>query len=310
MLRAALSVTLLALARGILLGRRSTGEDPAGAEDADMAASRMPPRAVLPLPKALRSGLVFNHMPKAGGSTFGGIMRRIAYRRGLAHARDNGWLGNEAPSAPRLPAVYADHGRIADVGVRLRSRLPGAFWVTLLRDPISRCLSSFYHLMVTREGVPPSEENKRRYIQSNCSGDMAARTVGPGPSSASSEEILASYGFVAVTERFDESLLLLAKKLGVGLADVLYLWGKKSGSSVVYATGRELAYHPPLGEEPESVQRVARAIFGAGLDALLLEAANLALDRARGDYGPSFREDLANLRRLLAAVQAKCQSHY
>eukprot|EP00969_Alexandrium_andersonii_P231366 10218227-Alexandrium_andersonii.AAC.1 len=38
-----------------------------------------------------------------------------------------------------------------------------------------------------------------------------------------------SFDFVALTERFDESLLLLAKKLGIGQVDVMYVRSKTSG---------------------------------------------------------------------------------
>merc|ERR1719414_2787201 len=47
---------------------------------------------VAPHPQ-LKNGLVYVKGPKVGGSTFGGIMRRIAYRHGLHHAREpNSWL--------------------------------------------------------------------------------------------------------------------------------------------------------------------------------------------------------------------------
>jgi len=257
------------------------------------------------VPAALRHGLAFVKTPKTGGTTFGGVMRRIGARHGMARAHSGPWL-NELTTA--APSVWANHGRRQEIAKSLARQMPGAFLVTIVRDPIARCLSQFYHFQVHMRGGKPTEANKLSFIRRRCAGDYLVNYTKPAQGTAPAA-VMDSYDFVATTERFDESLLLLAKKLGVKQVDLLYVPSKVSGTSV-NETGSPMHEHPPFSSEPQSVQQLAEERMQHKGDAKLHEAADRALDEQAAAYGPSFKTELAEFQRRLAVLAATCTQHF
>jgi len=309
MLHVALAVQLLGPAAGFRVKR---GVEPQG-RSAGRACGRKGAPAVPELPAALSNGLALVRVPKAASSTFGGVLRRIGRRRGLAHAVDDpAWIDAESPGGPEAPAVFVgDHVNRTALAAKIARSMPKPLFVTMVRDPAARCLASYYFAKVGRERKEATDVNKIHWMEAcpRCPPGWQSGFAAPAPD-LSVGALLASYGFVGVTERFDESLLLLARRLGVGLNDILYVSGKVSGSGVDFTTGRAIPRHPPLGQESEKVQQAAKRIYGGGPDERFLKAANRALDRDIVSYGRGFEADLAEYRQRLAVVARACQSVY
>ena len=107
-----------------------------------------------------------------------------------------------------------------------------------VRDPAVRALSAYLHLVWSRQyrqehpeidwRTQPPAENLVKFLKRRknfvfnyiCPGGQLAES--PNPAQA----CLASYDFVGVVERYDESLVLLRHHLNLSLADLVYLPAK------------------------------------------------------------------------------------
>jgi hypothetical protein len=261
----------------------------------------------------LRNGLVYVKQPKIGGSTFGGIMRRIAYRHGLRHAQDSdSWLPGALTHHEGSDSVLANHATRRQLGAAgVDSLMPNGIFVTMVRDPVAKAMSAFYHFKVGRAGMEPSVANKVSFLDSvSVSNQFKYVRKGWNPEVS---DILSSYHLITVTERFDESLLVLCKSLNVSMVDVLYLKSKESGKAGTGKAdfGATMVSHVPLTQEPNEVQRAAARLHdGNTPDNMLLKFANSALDRHVANYGNTFTLDLQQFRRMLATVETACRSHF
>lgn len=255
----------------------------------------------------LNGGIAFIKAEKVGGSTFSGVMRRIGFRRGFKHVKEAYWLSNV-----ETPSVWANHGTREELEHSLQEHMPCALYVTLLRDPVERCMSSYYFQFYADGSPSPDlkDYDKISFMQGYCPSNEEAAYVGKD-GTTNYAEVMGSYDFVGVTERFDESLLLLGKKINVSMADLLYLEAKEAGEVGTDQKDfqKQRGEHPPFDQEPADVKEAAEAIRN-GKDAKLLKAANRALDAAIDDYGADFEDDLARYQHMLAKVEKNCRDHF
>eukprot|EP00927_Polykrikos_kofoidii_P073393 TRINITY_DN69439_c0_g1_i1.p1 TRINITY_DN69439_c0_g1~~TRINITY_DN69439_c0_g1_i1.p1 ORF type:complete len:366 (+),score=27.55 TRINITY_DN69439_c0_g1_i1:140-1099(+) len=267
------------------------------------------PGSGIPPPPQLGCGLAFIKVDKVGGSTWGGVMRRIGYRHGLHHTKDGPrWIDlEEEPQA----SVWANHGTRRQMNKRVSELMPNAIWVTLLREPVARVMSEFYHFEVSRKNVKPTIQAKVAHLQKT-SSDFQFSYISK-EHHHTPEDVFSSYNFIGVTERFDESLVLLGKYLNISMLDMLYLKSKDSskvGTDLV-ERGRRMYKHPPIDKEPDVVQRAAAFLKDRRLlDVRLLELANERLDKAVNEYGPNFNADLRSFVARLALVEEVCRPHF
>lgn len=118
-----------------------------------------------------------------------------------------------------------------------RKRERSFLW-TIARDPTNRIVSLFFHFKVSRHKLEPSQKNFRELFQG---GDVSnvvnyyPYAFSPTPIkkgddfAAKANKIMDYYDFVAVTERMDESMVVLSMLMGVPVGDVLYLKAKGHG---------------------------------------------------------------------------------
>jgi len=188
-------------------------------------------RLVASVPKR-RPRLVFVHIPKTAGRTFGTALRR-------EYGTNYVFLRPGEPGVPIEEFLTWDHDRLAEVqavgghyAVGLAHVLPGpSEYVTILRDPIERILS-FYSYIQTyakpedevfdlRVGMP-----LETWLTTSRHGrDLQTQMIGghlelPEPADERTLEqaigrldggVFAAFG---VQERFDESLLHIARTFG------------------------------------------------------------------------------------------------
>merc|ERR1719343_667192 len=193
--------------------------------------------------------LIFIKIPKAASSTTGGVARRIAARHGLGCVQDSVCEWKEEPS---VSAHHIRRSKFEGEGISLTKPI---VWMTSLRDPLSRCMSMYYHFRVGRKGVSDTAEDKLQYLKSAECRNYQWKYMCP-PSICRSNDVptaeaLDAYNFTVLADRFDESMALLIRTLGLSVSDALYLEAKDSSAFD--------NPHPRFEEEPAEVQEFGRS---------------------------------------------------
>jgi len=251
--------------------------------------------------------LVFFHIPKAGGSTLKEIIFR-QYPRGTA-----AWISFQRPEMVQefLSKTSAERARMqclmGHIPYGFHNEFPKpAFLFTMLRDPVKRFLSEYrYMLSFDRDGAwrPPDDamasleafldyriQNNAIEVQTSMiSGYFPGVGVFPPfdplPDDAldlAKANIRDNFGLVGVTDRFDETMLLLKKQLG---------WRR----GVHYAR-RNTTSHESAARIVNSslMERIRQHTSN---DAALVAYANEFLDQAIAQQEPSFADELEALKR-------------
>jgi hypothetical protein len=170
------------------------------------------------------TGLLFIKPMKTGGSTAAGVHVRMA--RHVARRQEQSY---------EICKGRWDHTRAHKT---VPNRIPQkSFLWTVVRAPTARAISQYFHFQVSRENVTASDKNFQRHLtKDQVYWNYYLRTLSTNQVFVSSEtavdiinKIMADYDFVAVTERMDESVVVLMMLLDLQMADVLYLNAKGNG---------------------------------------------------------------------------------
>jgi hypothetical protein len=164
----------------------------------------------------------FVHIEKTGGSTLNTILRRafgtrhcdirlpLARRR---FDRDDKRVFIEAADVHRVRRLYRNLSGIAGHNVKayadLSRQFPEIRFATILRDPTARFLSHFINRA-------PGHDRQAfdNWLARGWSQNWQTKMIAGEPNGEKAIELIAiRFGFVGLTERFDESLLLLAEWL-------------------------------------------------------------------------------------------------
>ena len=193
-------------------------------------------------------------VPKCASSTTSGVARRVASRLGLHGVTSTGWIGG------REPGVWASHGALASqVGVARAAALDlPSFFFTLVREPLSRCLSEFYFFRAGRADAGGAGGDAARKVEAlrGCR-DFAHAYVRP-TADASVNDTLGFYDLVGVAERFDESVVMLADLLGVDDDAVAYMPVKVAdGQERHDGASLHTRRHTPWDKEDAAVRKFA-----------------------------------------------------
>ncbi|HEU0014189.1 MAG TPA: polyhydroxyalkanoic acid system family protein [Longimicrobium sp.] len=269
------------------------------------AAAGVPAQAEAGAPTVL-----FLHVPKAGGTTLG------EYVYGQAHGpedHDGGLLSAGVLFIPygffkeadlRVP----DYIRPALGRADLRAVI-GHFWfgihehvgrpwtyVTLLRDPVERVVSLYHYLKLDERMsleefavAPPFREADNDQVRRIAGADPETGRCTRGMLETAKENLRRHFAVVGVTERFDETLVLLNRRLG---------WTREVGS---WPRNVNPARRPTHSLPPSTLDALRAR---NALDAELHRFANEWMDEAIAAEGPAFHDDLARYRALAGSAQA------
>jgi hypothetical protein len=167
--------------------------------------------------------LAFAHLPKTGGTTLVGILRRSF---GLRHCdveplggrpvvfRADDYLFTQR-FHPRLDSIVGHQVSPASDLSRVR---PDVFYCAVLRDPMTRVASQYQHLL--RHGDPPPFEEvvKRPWWYERQTRQLA----GGVDVDAACEAIARGSVLIGLTEAFDEFLAMLRLRVDDARLDVRY----------------------------------------------------------------------------------------
>lgn len=258
-----------------------------------------------------RPSLVYIKIPKTGGSTLGGICRRIGARRNYSHVQDAYWLRNHQNLHPNasVPSVWANHGKRHSLQSKINKAMPDAFYLTSVREPAERCMAAYYHFTVGRRGVDANNTARKLIHIRKCSGSFETSCM-RSTRHQTVAEIFRSFNFVLITDRFDESLLALRKAvpwLELTYTDLLYLKAKESGQAATdHVDHFKMPSHVPLSEEPVDVRKALAERWVGSDDETILRLAHKKLDR----YKIKHSKELKHFQSMLRTVENHCRAHF
>ena len=245
--------------------------------------------------------IVYPHIPKCAGVTLSSIMRLNFRRSRTLHPHTF-----DKPVADEMLSFTAESREQATFvwghfhyGVHLY--LGGRpTYVTVLRDPVQR-VASLYGFILREPSHPLHERlnagvSLEEYVSSGMDGDMTpngqTRQVSGqqygemGPSALeSAKRNLNAFAVVGITERFDETFVLVRRRLGLVMP--------------FYVTRNVTRTERIVSEEAEQMIRERNQ-----MDLSLYAHAEEVFARQIAAEGPSFGREVARLRRLNPAVSA------
>jgi hypothetical protein len=258
------------------------------------------------------NGFLYLKPYKTGSSTASGVHLRIA--RNVAK--------RSTESNFDICHTRFDHGPDYNTGFTLfRNRIPEqSFLWTVLRDPTQRAISEFFHIIVSRQKKEPTDHNFKQFLrQSAHITDYYYRALDtrvkytrishkPIPST---NFILQNYNFIGITERMDESFVVLMMLLRLKITDILYLSAKTKGG---YDDAGGKASLTCTYIWPSFVSPGMKVFFDSPewqekirYDALLYEAVNRSLDLTIDQLGrDEFEQHLKVFQSAQAIAMQRC----
>jgi hypothetical protein len=254
--------------------------------------------------------VLYLHIPKAGGTTLG----EYVYSQCRAPEDHDEGLLNAGVLFMPYGFLKEPDLRIPDYIVPTLARpelraVLGHFWfgvhehvgrpctyVTLLRDPVERIISLYHYLQLQERmsleefaASPPFKEADNDQVRRIAGEDPPIGGCTAETLRTAKENLRRHFAVVGVTERFDETLVLLNRRLG---------WT------------REVVSYPrnvnPDRRPTESIPRSTLELIRErnALDAELHRFAQQWMDEAIAAEGPAFHDELARYRALAAGVPA------
>jgi hypothetical protein len=246
---------------------------------------------------------VFIHIPKTAGTTLTGVLRKN-YPPDTVRTLGNVFAGAGTPSRGPLERIR-NSGRVLTRDIHLlaghipfgvREFLPDdARYITFLRDPVERTLSHYYRILTLHRAKPkpglPEEPTleqmleQREYLFDNLQTRMLCGDPEPFGDMTDAmldqaKENLSTFAAVGLADRFDESLVLLKRALGL--------------RSILYVTQRVTTTRPRTAESKEEMIPVAER-FNT-YDTELYRWAAERFDKTVADQDSAFAVDLAALK--------------
>eukprot|EP00931_Biecheleriopsis_adriatica_P022945 TRINITY_DN14612_c0_g1_i1.p1 TRINITY_DN14612_c0_g1~~TRINITY_DN14612_c0_g1_i1.p1 ORF type:complete len:272 (+),score=4.13 TRINITY_DN14612_c0_g1_i1:494-1309(+) len=238
-------------------------------------------------------------------------MRRIAARHGLYGASlDEKAIRNSIRQEFLEPLLLANHANVSSRNQIERKLILPIRHVTFVREPIERALSQYYHLQVSRRHKSTSSQAVIQWFKKIGGGEMVSyirRNRSHDP-----YVIVGEYDFIGVTERMQESMVVLKHILGLpSLCDVLYLSAKNSsGPPHKDNKGFEFIPHVPFHQQPTEVQQFVASPKNRRKmlpDSRLYAAANAALDRWIHELGTDVvSQQVIQFNELLSKARIQC----
>lgn len=208
--------------------------------------------------------LLFIKLHKCSSSTASGILRRIA-----AHHHMGGYdIGKYSRVILPEPLLWVNSSSYSEVRKQSGILSKKIFLVSWVRNPHERCLSEFYHFYASRSShekehqATVTDDAKMQYLSNKCTNKLHD-FLDPHSSTTrtDAETWISIYQFIGLTERFEESALVLAYKLQLSLCDILYIKSKDSSSQTFDDRGFPVVKHMKLSEESKELKAFINGTF-------------------------------------------------
>ena len=263
-------------------------------------------------------GLLFAKTYKTGSTTAAAVTYQIATRVGQRKG---------------FKRCLADAGHSLSVSNRISMREPQASlaWTTV-RDPATRALSTFAYYALGKGGIEPSHDRLVRSLSGAKNNQIAQLRSQRGRSAEGNgsakredvpesekaamdvikKEIIPAYDFIAVTERMDESLVVMKMLWNLEYGDIITASAKQAGGwSFNWNPSKTCFYVPKFNSTLfPSVQKYIDTDFRSeNYDYMLHEFANRSLDATIEQLGrKEVEKGVAYYRRLKERTLEHCQA--
>jgi hypothetical protein len=189
-----------------------------------------------------------------------------------------------------------------------------------LRDPTKKAISSFFHFKVGVGQMEPTDANFKRVLQHPENENVYIRDLAMRPmwefngkenKTKVIEEILNAYDFIAITERMDESLVVLKILVSLDFEDIIYVRERSKGG---FSNGPE--NRPCLYIVPSFVTPGMREFFAGPKwakqslgDSMIYKAAYRSLDMTIDALGrKNVEQQVLRFQQINKKAQEMCES--
>lgn len=256
-------------------------------------------------------GFIYMKEMKTASSTLAGVTLRIARNVAKRNGRFN---------QTTFPMCRARFFHMRARKFQQRNRDKSFLW-SVLREPNDRMLSKFFHFAVTRHNVKPTAQQFINYYNSYDTWiydqayylkSLTVQEAKPRNSETyknATQNVLDDYDFIGITERLDESLVVLQLLLGLQTQDILYISSKSSESFEFHPAGQDCLYLAPKFDTPDirSILQSPEWINYTLADQMLYQAANKSLDCTIDYLGQNVvKQQLRKFKWAQALVQKSC----
>lgn len=253
-------------------------------------------------------GFLFVKEMKTGSSTVTGVTLRIAQV-----------MAKRLKKKFNICKSRFDHSLAFKLKYGKRDRKKSFLW-TVIREPNKRATSQFFHFQVSREKKEPSDENFISYLENDVFTNYYLRSLStrtpyivkkPRDPIEMANEIMLDYDFIGITERMDESLVVLTMLLDLELTDVLYLSAKGNGGFDDGKYDKTCVYIVPSYLSPSMKDYFSNDEDWKSRtkgDKYLYRAAQRSLDMTIDQLGrDKFNEKLSEYKRLRKLAEDSCK---
>lgn len=252
------------------------------------------------------AGLLFVKVPKCASSNGMGVTLRIADTLGRRKF--------PRPGSNTTKACHARyrHGYAAAGDNQYDKRLPkkSVLW-SMLRHPASRLQSAYFFYQVSRQNQEATEGGMLNYMNQTMFKSFFIKYLRLKKYGSREEEIhhlIHNYDFLGISERMEESMVVLAMLLRVPLADVVVLNSKTSGGYDDGRTHKGCVKLKPKFTTPKVDEFLRGEFLRDNADYLLYRAANISLDRTIEKLGrDKVTVGVLRYRRLVESNEMACR---
>jgi Sulfotransferase family len=223
------------------------------------------------------SGLLFVKIDKCASTTGMGVTLRVAdtlARRLLG----DGSLTTHKPCFARYLHGYASTGD-RDY---LHRREDQSFLWSIVRHPASRVLSAYFFFEVSRLNRTATENSILQYVSQPSWKTHLVEYLRLKEFTTRKKEIVhifQNYDFLAVSERMEESIVVLSLLMQVPIADVIVLSSKESGGYDDGLSKNGCVKIRKKWSTPKIDDYMQRQFLNHNFDYLLYQIANASLDK-------------------------------
>lgn len=179
--------------------------------------------------------IIFLHVPKAAGSTLNKILERQYEKKSIFFIENGSHIKEFIAEFKRLPEARKREIKVFQGHIKfgLHERLPQpSTYITIIREPVERIISHYYYVLRTPrhylyDEVTSKNMSLKDYVCSRITTELdnaqtrilsGVESVGFGECSTENLEsakknLQEHFSVVGLTERFDETLLLLKRAL-------------------------------------------------------------------------------------------------
>jgi hypothetical protein len=237
--------------------------------------------------KNVVNGLVYVKVPKTASSTSAGVTLQISRN-----------IGRKMLGSGKSCSNSHEHGAM------FRNRKPPYLLWTTIRHPAKRAISSFFYHGVTRHDEKTSSENMLKLLRRSKNFQLKYISTEKIPSNKTHLlavqgdpleliriNVFEHYHFIAITERMDESLVVMKMLWGLSDRDIIVMSTKRSGGYDNYR-GKCVTIHPSF-TTPQVDDYIRTNFTKDNHDYLLYAAVNESLDLTIAALGKlRFAEEL------------------